>query len=201
MKKLSFFLLFVAATALYSQNSIPKKTVTVTGNAIVERQLAGYKALITLSLDEGYYAHPACTNIEEFKANYYQRLADEGFDSTLLKTSSFQFSTYGNQKGNTTLTLETDALSDIEKLGRVKMNGVNAQYSIKYVLPKKIEKTLVKKALEDAGYRAKLVAENSGGKLGQLVSITEVLPQTIIWKTYPQDYEEYAKIVVVYELE
>ena len=168
---------------------------------MVERQLVGYKAQITLSLDEGYYAYPECTNIEEFTAKYFKRLEDEGLNSNLLKVSTFQFSTYGNQKGNTTLFLETKVLSDIEKLNRVRMNGVNTQYSMKYVLPKKAEEALIKTALEDATQRAKLVAKTSGNSLGEIISITEALPQAVLWKTYSQDYEEYAKVIVVYALE
>lgn len=200
MKHLIFVLFFSSAAALYAQSN-KTTTVSVTGNALVERQLVGYKALITLSLDEGYYAYPECTNIEEFTAKYYQRLADVGFEGSSLIASPFQFSSYGNQKGNTTLHLETPLLSDIEKLAQVRMNGLNAQYSMKYVLPKAKEEALLKTALDDAAQRATSIAKTSGKRLGKMISITEVLPQAVMWKTYPQDYEEYAKVIVVYELE
>ena len=199
MKHLIFILFFSSTVAQYAQSN--NTTVSVTGSALVERQLVGYKAQITLSLDEANYAYPECTNIEELTAKYYQRLADVGFDSSLLEASSFQFSTYGNQKGNITLHLETELLSNIEKLAQVRMNGLNAQYSMKFVLPQAEEEALLKTALDDAAQRAVSIAKTSGKRLGKMISITEVLPQAVMWKTYPQDYEEYTKLVVVYELE
>jgi len=200
MKKFIFILFLTGTVALQGQTIVSKQTVSVTGNAMVKRALKGYKAKITLSLDEAYYAYPECTSIEELTSKYFSKLKDEGFNSGLLEASKFQFSTYGIQKGSTTFLLETTSLSDIEKLARVKMNGINAQYSAKYTLSQKAEEDLFKAALKNAEQRAMMISEASGKKLGDIISISEFIPAAILWKTYHQDFEEYAKVSVVYEL-
>ena len=83
---------------------------------------------------------------------------------------------------------------------RIKMNGVTLQYQFKAVLTAEKRNELRKKALADARANAAQLCKISGGKLGDITSISESAPRPEVWSSYYDSYEELLSLSVSFQL-
>lgn len=202
MKRILFFALAaLLAISVKAQLSDKKqKTVTVSGSAVIKRELVAYKTKVTLNMDQAYYANPECKTLDELKAMYLEKVQKNGLDTAKFKENKLEFMTYGYQKDGTVLNYETTTQEDIEKLSSVKIAGVTYSYSFKFEITETERKAFLTTALKEAEKNARRVCEASGQTIGEIINISESSPMLGIWKNYHQDYPEYTTVSVTYEL-
>ena len=197
MKKVIFILILLIGITTNAQE---KRTVTASGSASIKRETTDYRVKATLNMEQVYYSDPQCKSLEEFKEKYFEALKENGFDPKAFKESKMEFLTQGYQKEGTILKFETTSKEMVEKLMRVKMNGVSLQYQFKSVLSPEQRNKLRQEALTDAKANATQLCEISGSSLGEITSISESTPRSEVWNSYYDSYEELLTLSVSFEL-
>ena len=197
MKKVIFILILLIGITTNAQE---KRTVTASGIALIKRETTDYRIKATLNMEQVYYSDPQCKSLEEFKEKYFKALKENGFDTKTFNESKMEFLTQGYQKEGTILKFETTSKAMVEKLMRIKMNGVSLQYQYKSVLSPAQRNKLRQEALTDAKANATQLCKISGSSLGEIISISESTPRSEVWNSYYDSYEELLTLNVSFEL-
>lgn len=200
MKRLIFITSLFFAFMVKAQTKDSRKTVSASGNALIERVTTNYKVKATLNMEQLYYSDPQCRSLEEFKEKYFASLKEQGFDPGSFEEKKMEFLALGYQKEGTVLQYESASKEEVEKLLSVKMTGVTVQYQFKSILDPAKKDILLKKALANAKSNAMKLCEISGTTLGDVISISESSPKTNMWNSYYNDYEEFLNLHVVFEM-
>lgn len=201
MKKVSLVIVLLCSFWINAQQrEMPNNTVSVSGRALIEREITAYKAKITLNMEQLYYSDPSIKTLQELKDKYFKELKAHGFNSSDFIENEMEFLAYGYQREGTVLELKTTSEEKIKNLAKVKMTGVTAQYQFKSEINNDNLIKLLEKSMDNAKENAERTCKLANKDVGDIVSITDSSVQLSIWNSYGSSYEEYYTIYVTYQM-
>jgi len=201
MKKVFLVILLLGSLwAKAQQSETQSKTVTVYGRALVEREIVGYKATITLNMEQLYYANAGYETLDQLKEKYFEELRKKDINPNKFKEYPLEFLGYGYQGAGTIFKFETSSKEDVLKLSKVKMTGVNITYEKKSILESEELLNFKKDALAQAQENANRICKAANKKRGELISIADSDLQKVLWIDLYNSYEEYTQVTVSYKI-
>ena len=201
MKKLIVILAMVGVTSMAAQSKEDQKTVSVSGNAPLEKSIEKFRIKATLSMDQVYYADTRVENLDQLRKQYFNALKDEGIDVTPFTEKEIEYYALGYQRDGTVLYYETPSKETAMKLAKTNMQGVQLQFQVKQKMAPEKNRMALEAALKDAKANAELLCKSIGTTVGDIMSISSNQYQSDTWVSYYSDYEEQFSVSVVYSME
>lgn len=176
MKKLMFIIILLLSTYSWGQNSVKKKSITVTGKVQYQPKIFNYRCRVNLMLAPDYEQDSSrVKTVKELKAAYFKKLKNNGFDPQQLEEDRFGYLANGFRNDGTLLLYQSKDKTKITQLLGVQMEQTqNAYGEAKIGVGEDQYDSLSQKALEDARVKAKILAKNVDGTLGEIIALKNI---------------------------
>ena len=179
MKKLILFIAFIAITTMtFAQDN--RSYIEVTGIVEFEKPVKKYIAKVIVAKEliydshEGSSTETSATTIDALTDKYFKKLTAVNFDTKKLNEDKFGYLTTGFRKEGKLFIFETTSVKEYVKLLSVNLDGIQIynRYAV-YKLSTNAATEIAKQAIENAKQKAKLVANSSNKKIGDIIVISD----------------------------